>query len=278
MTIRVIKTAVAAMMFLLLAHSSFASVIGLWTFEGGSLKDTTGNFSDLTLHGTASIVNGELIVASQPGVVQVPTGWAGTNGNYSGPTISSKTMVVWLTLTSISNKTGYGSAMTIDSLTADRFDGMVFGEFQTDRWASGSNTASRTQNFNPGFQETTTGTMLQLAYSYAVSGSNVQITAYRNGIQIGQYTSGNAASWSGNDVEIIFGARHTLPWSPFTLGGIDARIAEARLYNNVLTQSEISGLTLTGGNSAVPEPASLVVFTTVFGLLAIRRKKLSDLP
>jgi hypothetical protein len=267
------KATVAGAMFLgFLSHTAFASVIGLWTFEGGSLKDSTGNFSDLTLHGNATISSGELVVSSQPGVIQVPTGWAGTNGMYSGPTISNKTMVVWLTLTSISNKQGYGSAMTIDSLTTDKFDGMVFGEFQTDRWASGSNTGTRSQNFNPGFQETTTGTMFQLAYSYGVSGSNVQITAYRNGVQFGQYNSGGAASWSGNDVEVIFGARHTLPWAPFTKGGIDARIAEARLYNTVLTQSEIAGLSLTG-NSAVPEPASFGIFALGVGLTALGSRK-----
>ena len=90
------------------------------------------------------------------------------------------------------------------------------------------------------------------------------------------------SSWSGNDVEVIFGARHTLPWAPFTKGGIDARIAEARLYNTVLTQSEIAGLSLTG-SSAVPEP-SMMVIGTLFGLgglVAKRRMKphsIHDLP
>lgn len=272
MGVQSIATAVGAMFLGLLTQTAVAGVIGLWTFEGGSLKDSTGNFSDLTLHGSATISNGELLVSSQPGVIQVPTGWAGTNGTYSGPTISNKTMVVWLTLTSISNKQGYGSAMTIDSLTSDKFDGMVFGEFQTDRWASGSDTGTRSQNFNPGFQETTTGTMFQLAYSYGVSGGIVQITAYRNGVQFGQYNSGGAASWSGNDVEVIFGARHTLPYPPFTKGGIDARIAEARLYDTLLTQSEIAGLSLTG-SSAVPEPASFGIFAFGLGLAAVGSRK-----
>lgn len=271
------KTTVIGAMFIgLLTQTAIAGIIGLWTFEDGSLKDLTGNFGDLTLHGSATISNGELVVSSQPGVSQVPAGWAGTNGTYAGATISSKTMVVWLTLTSIENKQGYGSAMTIDSLTTDKFDAMVFGEFQQDRWASGSNTATRTQNFNPGFQETTIGTMFQLAYSYGVSGSNVQITAYRNGVQFGQYTSGGAASWSGNDVEVIFGARHTLPWAPFTKGGIDARIAEARLYNTVLTQSEIAGLTSTG-SSVVPEPASFGFFVLSVGLAAMSARKKGSL-
>ena len=79
---------------------------------------------------------------------------------------------------------------------------------------------------------------------------------------------------SSYGIEVIFGARHTLPWAPFTKGGIDARIAEARLFNTVLTQSEIAGLSLTG-SSAVPEP-SMMVIGTLFGLgglVAKRRMK-----
>jgi hypothetical protein len=230
-------------------RESSGAIIGKWTFEGGSLLDSTGNFGTLQLQGTASIANGELIVSS---TVSSVTGWART-GTYGGPTITNKTLVSWITLTSLTHNKG--SAITIDRIgNNDQFDGIVFGERQTNRWMSGSSNFSRTQDFSPGFQETMTGTKIQLAFTYSVSGSSVTITGYRNGILLGQYTSSNAESWSTNDAEVIFGARHA--GSTTVSGGLNARIDEARIYNEVLTQSQIAGLTLT----PIPEPSSLAIF------------------
>jgi len=250
-----------------------ADLIGHWTFEGGSTADSTGNFGALQLYGAATIVNGELIV-SRSGTFQVPQGWAKTDGSYSGATISSKTLVSWISLTSLSDFTDFGSAMTLDAVTTDTFDGIVFGELQQDSWMNGSNFHLRTEPFTPGFQETSIGPLIQMAYTYSVFGSDVQITGYRDGVQIGQYdVVGNAATWGTNDAEIIFGARHANGNDP--VGALNARIAEARLYDRTLTPSEIAALALVG----VPEidPAGLgsvlALVTGALGLLERRRSR-----
>ena len=59
------------------------------------------------------------------------TGWAVTQGgSYSGPPITSKTLVSWLTLEGLENVADAGSAMTIDRVTVDHFDGIIFAERQ----------------------------------------------------------------------------------------------------------------------------------------------------
>jgi len=252
---------------LLTTQRCAASVIGQWTFEGGSLLDSTGNFGGLLLEGNATIVNGELIVSRDAFASQIPSGWARTNGIYTGPQITSKTMVTWVTLTSLSNGQDFGSALTIDAINSDSFDAIVFSELEYNRWVAGSSNYSRTQNFAPGFEETTAGTRVQLAYTYEVNGADVTITGYREGILIGQYhVFGSAMISEVGDTEVIFGARHFT--SGVAIGSLDARIDEARIYNRVLTQSEIANLTPV---SSVPEPATMMVFCVGMGGFVLRR-------
>ncbi|MFT5499548.1 MAG: hypothetical protein ACI9TH_004964, partial [Kiritimatiellia bacterium] len=134
-----------------------------------------------------------------------------------------------------------GSAMTIDRISGDLFDGIIFAEAQPNRWMNGSSGALRNMPFNPGFEETGTGLMIQLAISYEdLGGGNVRITGYRNGVQMGQYDDNPIATWGSADAEIFFGIRHGS-----TLGGpgaLDALIEEARIYDHVLSQSEIQAL------------------------------------
>jgi hypothetical protein len=81
-----------------------------------------------------------------------------------------------------------------------------------------------------------------MAFTYAVSGDDVTITGYRNGAVIGQYTTANSARWTSGDTEVVFGTRHfsqELPW-----GGLNARIAEARIYDTVLSQDDILTLSM----------------------------------
>ena len=64
---------------------------------------------------------------------------------------------------------------------------------------------------------------------------------------MGTYSSGNAASWTAGDQEIMFGPRHIAP-AFATPGGINALIHEAHLYSTALTQAEIQALTLTNND------------------------------
>jgi hypothetical protein len=205
-----------------------ATLAGQWTFEAGSLADSTGNFSNLTLHGNASVIAGALDVN---GSGASPTGWASaTMAPGKGVPLSSKTLVSWITLDSLGASSG--SAITLDSSSVDKFDGIVFGERSANRWMNGSNAYSRsgaTTNFT-GLNAVTasTGVLMQLAVTYEVSGASVLITGYRDGTLMGSYTSGNAASWTAAEQEIIFGVRHTIGTAQ---GALDARIHEARLYD-----------------------------------------------
>jgi hypothetical protein len=265
--LRIVGSITLFLIVLLVASTkSRAGIIGHWTFEAGSLVDSSGNFGDVVLEGNASIVNGELIVSKDPNSSQSPSGWARTNGAYTGPMITSKTLVSWVTLTALSNGDDFGAAISIDSLSFDNFDAIVFAEREANRWLAGSSNFFRTQDFNPGFEETNFGTRVQMAYTYDVIGADVTITGYRDGIQIGQYTTPNAANWTVNDTEILFGPRHVTSGNP--IGSLDARIDEARIYNTVLSQFEIAGLTPV---TAVPEPSSAVVAIAGLVSLAIRR-------
>lgn len=242
----------------LFSANASAVLIGQWTFDGPyPLSDSTGNYGDLALQGTAVIVDGQLDVN---GAGTTPTGWAHTTGpGYTGGAITDKTLVAWLTLQSLSASARAGSAITIDNISTDHFDGIIFGESVADRWQNGSSFGLRNQAFAPGFQETATGSMILMVITYDDLGSgNVEITGYRNGSQIGQYTVvGQLGSWGPGDNEIILGARHTILPND-NRGGLDALIEEARIYNHVLSPQEIADLT--------PEFAALVPTLNEWGL------------
>jgi hypothetical protein len=227
-------------LFTAVAGRASADLIGQWTFNPDEeLIDLMGNFPDLGLKGDAAIVEtGELDVN---GIGTTATGWAVTEGgDYDGPVITNKTMVSWITLQGLSDVAVAGSAITIDRLSGDQFDGIIFGERQTNRWMNGSSFFSRTSDFVPGFQEITTDAMIQMAVTYEHIGGQLQVTGYRNGEQIGQYLSNSPSSWNPGDAEVFFGLRHgSTVGGP---GGLDALIDEARIYDEVLTQAQIQEL------------------------------------
>ena len=206
-------------------------LVGHWTFEpGATLTDLTGNFGNLTLQG-ANVVNGQLDVNS---------GQFARAINYTGRTITNKTLVSWVYLDDLNIRGG--SALTIDSPSDDRFDGIIYAEREAGRWMAGSSGWFRTQNLVPGFKETTTNKLVQVAISYENVAGTARITAYRNGTLIGSYTQGAIASWSAGDAEVIFGARHTYGVNP--IGTLDGRIEYAMIFNSTLTQAQIQQLTL----------------------------------
>jgi hypothetical protein len=245
---------------------SAATLVGQWTFEGGSLADTTGNFGNLQLMGTAAITNGALNVN---GSDTTPTDWAQTPGAGGGLAIGSKTMVSWITLQGLEDIAKAGSAMTLGSVSADKFDGIVFAEKDANRWMSGSNEWKRSplgQFDQTAALETTINlnTIVQLAITYEIAGSDVLISGYRNGVPMGSYTSaGQAASWGLNEQQVIFGARTFYRGN--IQGGLDALIHEARLYDGALTQAEIGGLAM------VPEPSAALLGG--LGMLALLRRR-----
>lgn len=209
-------------------------LIGHWTFETGEeLVDLEGNFSDLVLNG-ASVANGALDVGVNA--------WANAT-TYSGPSVTEKTLLAWARLDDLTQRGG--SILTIDKTNVDNFDAIVYAEREPNRWMAGSNNFSRTVNPVPGFAETTSGELVQMAITYAIEGTNTRIKIYRNGVEIGNYARPGLPTYSASTTEVLFGLRHDfpnggLPGNPW----VDAKIEEARIYNGVLSQSEIQDLSL----------------------------------
>jgi hypothetical protein len=243
-----------------------AALVGHWTFEGGSLADSTGNFGNLVLQGNATISNGALDVN---GAGTTASGWAATGGS-GGVAIGNKTIISWITLQSLSAVAVAGSAMTLDSTTVDQFDGIVFAERDANRWMNGSSNFNRTpagQFDQPAALESTTGNPIQLAITYQdTGGGTVQITGYRNGALMGTYNSPNFVTWAAGNQEVIFGKRH-LSDATNGPGALDALVHEARLYDSVLTQGEIQALQM------VPEPGTALLAALPATLLLVRRRR-----
>ncbi|HUF61009.1 MAG TPA: hypothetical protein VMN36_02950 [Verrucomicrobiales bacterium] len=226
-----------------LGPSGEEAIIGHWTFEPGEeLIDRAGNFPRLLLQGDAAVVDGKLILE---GAGTEASGWAVTDSDsasYEGPVISDKTLVSWVILQGLDPIASAGSALTLDQVASDGFDGIIFAERQSNRWMSGSSFFSRTQDFDPGFEETAAGTLLNLAITYEVLNEfgDLRVTGYRNGEVIGQYETANAGSWQTGDAEVFFGVRHGT-----TLGGpgaLSAHIEEARIYNRPLSADQVRTL------------------------------------
>jgi len=215
--------------------------LGQWTFEpGNELKDLSNNFGDIALEGGATIASGSLVLDTDM--------WAHTTG-YTGPDITEKTMVVWLSMDDLEVKNG--APLAIQKLTADSFDAIDYAERQPHRFFPGSSNFSRTDDPVPGFEETETGKLFQLAISYEDSEGQAHIMMYRNGDLIGEYTKGPIATWTAGDVEAIFGPRADFSgFGGAAYGWIACHVEEARLYGSVLSQDQVKALAL-GGTSAV---------------------------
>jgi hypothetical protein len=199
-------------------------LVGDWEFD--DLSDSTGNFDDITLKG-AALDNGALDVDSGK--------WAYAGG-YTGPDIGEKTLVSWVSLDDLNVRAG--SAITIDRISSDHFDGIIYAERQERRWMAGSSGFQRTDDAVPGYEETEVGELHSIAISYADDGGTTHVSLYRNGDPIGDYTKGGLSSWQADDAEVFFGLRHGSEAGGGP-GNLDAHIERARIYNGVLAEAEI---------------------------------------
>ena len=211
-------------------------LIGHWKFDqGNELTDLTGNWGDLALIGNVSISNGELDV-NNGGYVK--------STSYNGATIGNKTLISYVSLDNLALRAG--SAITLDAINVDQFDGIIYAEQQPNRWMNGSSYFRRTQALNPGYAETVANQKVMVAITYEqVNGSQVKVSFYRDGVAYGSYISNNFATWSAGNAEILFGTRHTIGSTPRS--ALDAHIDEAMIYDRALTASEIS--TIQNGTS-----------------------------
>ncbi len=228
-------------------------IIGHWKFEGANPRaDFIGNWGDLELYRNASIANGQL---------DVNAGSLVRSTSYSGPAISSKTLISFAKIQNLDLRSG--SILTLDGISNDNFDAIVYAERQPRRWMSGSSYFRRTQDPVPGFAESVANQTVMMAITYQhLGGGLIRIIIYRNGQVIGSYDSGNASSWSPSNVEVLFGCRHSYGNSP--VGQLDALIDEAMIYGRALSAAEIQGIydgfNSGGGSSTV---ANVQVIDTI---------------
>ncbi|WP_198661663.1 thrombospondin type 3 repeat-containing protein [Lewinella sp. IMCC34183] len=208
-------------------------LLGQWTFEPGvETKDLKGNFPDLQLKG-ATIVDGFLSVGENK--------YAHSTG-YSGPSMHEKTLVAWVKLDDL-NVRG-GSVLTIDKLHSDVFDGIVYGEKNLYEWMAGSEGFHRyggTSYDEP--REHETGKMVQIAICYQLVLGFPKVEIWRNGDKVDRYSVSGFPTFSGSDLEILFGLRHTLvagglPNSPW----VKAHIEEARIYGGIIDGNDLLDL------------------------------------
>lgn len=207
---------------------SIEGLVAHWKFAEGA-NERLGSFGATQLQGT-SVSGGKLVTGAGK--------YAYAQG-YTGAVVKNKTLVSILTLNNLAVTAG--SAMTIDAIKTDQFDGIVYSEREAHKWMPGSSNFSRTQvPLSPGYEETAAGQRLVMAITYEDMGNNTfRITTYRNGVQIGQYTKGPVVQYSAGDTEIIFGARHIMPNRSDVRGAIDASIEETMLFSRALTADEI---------------------------------------
>ena len=210
-----------------------ATLIGHWTFEkNNEMKDLMGNFSDLVSNG-ATVTDGKLKVGANS--------YAGSR-TYTGPNFNEKTLVAW----AIVNTGGQqgGSILTIGRPNPNYdFDAIVYGERQTNTWMAGSGWYHRTKDFGKIAEETTPDELVKIAISYGIVNNKAHMTIYRNDEKIAEYTMGSMLEWTKENTGVLFGFRHYfngLPGKPW----LDAQIEEARIYEGVLSQEQISNLTV----------------------------------
>ena len=203
-------------------------LLGWWLFD--SKKDEMGNWADITFQG-AEIKDGQLIVET--------TKWAHAL-EYTGPEIEEMTLMSWISLDSL-NTDQNGSAITLDKVSIDQFNGIIYSERLARRWMNGSSHFRRTEDFPDGVEEKKVGEMVFIAITYEDDGGNYKVTGYRNGESLGSYTKGVLKTWPKGDAEILWGKRHTGAGINGP-GHLNAHIEESRIYSVPLTQKEIQSL------------------------------------
>ena len=203
-------------------------LIDWWLFD--SPKDETGNWGDIALHG-AEIKDGQLIVETGK--------WAHAL-EYSGPDIQEKTLMTWVALDSLAPTKG--SALSLDKVTEEQFNGIVYAHRQPNQWMSDSSWYYRTEDFPKAHNENKEGEMVYLAFTYEDKGGTYKITGYRNGKSLGSYEKGEIKTWPTGDAQAIWGKRSIGRYAR-GLGGpgnLNTHIEESRIYAVALTEAEIN--------------------------------------
>lgn len=202
------------------ANAELLRPIAHWDFKTGTSDPVSG--LSLTLHGTARIEEGALVVDGE--------GYAAT-----GPLpldLNAKTLEARVQLATL-DQSG-GGVISVQSENGGIFDSIVFAERRKNEWLAGSNVFARTLDFNGPAETEAATTAVHLVLSYDADGT---IRAYRNGEPWGEpIRKADLQTYPKGKGEILFGLRHgTKAGNSKALRG---RILEGRLYDRALTAEE----------------------------------------
>ena len=215
-------------------------LVGRFTFEK-SAQDEVGNFGKTELKG----------VTIDNGALQVDRGtWA--YATYHGSPLLEKTLVSFIHLKSL--ELNGGSPVTFTTNDASYFNGLVLGEVNgaislsalNIYWSITSEELKRTKFIRPAYKEVSTHHLLKMAVTFKNVNGQAQISIYRNGEQIAQYTQGQLEKLAPNNSKVIFGMRNlhdkTRAYTPPYQVWLNADIEEVQIYNRALSQAEIKSL------------------------------------
>ena len=131
---------------------------------------------------------------------------------------------------------GGGAAMSVQTLSGDTFDAIVFAEREMARWMAGSEGFVRSASFEAPLENQADKEPVVITQVYRADGT---IVAYRNGRPYGvSIRQSNAILFGASTSQILFGMRHGTE-----AGGnrmLNGTIVSARLYDKPLSSEEVA--------------------------------------
>lgn len=147
-------------------------------------------------------------------------------------TLREKTLLVWVAPETLEQKGG--SVLTVNDLTVDQFDGIVFGEIAPGVWMAGSNNWQRTNREQNDRSRETVGPEEFVRLAIVYDAKTVKI--YRNEKLIDEYESPGTPAYRVENTGILFGQRHYHHVNDFFKG----KIRDARVYAQALDAETIA--------------------------------------
>lgn len=205
------------------APSLLASPISEWNF--GSLASDPALNDKLTLHGSAKLQGGALLVDSG--------GWA-----QAAPlkqTLTEKSLEVVVQLDKLEQQGG--AAISMQTTNGVLFDAIVYAERERQRWMNGSDHGKRTTSFGGPDESDVVSEPVHLVITYTSDGT---IACYRNGQLYGKPYKTSVQTFPAEQSEVIFGLRHGKQATRNRM--LSGRIYEARLYDHALLPEQVQAL------------------------------------
>jgi len=172
--------------------------------------------------------------------------------------LHERTLEAWVSLSNLDQ--GGGGVITLEMRNGQVFDSIVYGERQRRRWISGSNAFQRTRDLDGAEEVAQPGQLIHMAVVYSGDG---RVAVYRNGKPYADpYMPAGAGAamqlYKAGETRVLLGLRHHGGGKPFLAG----EIAEARLYDRVLSARDIEASAKSGPGAGFLATAELLAELT----------------